>query len=387
MSGTLRICLTSMAPFLGGAEIALERMAKGLRERGHEILTVLGCRGETEDRIARSGICVEYAQMHLTDKWHVVRTLSSRFHLRSILRSFRPHIIHSNDLPTHQATSSAAMGLGVPKICHHRYPFGSHVFRWLNKYGCDCHVFVSHALRGDMAEAMRPIPDDRQAVIHDGLELPPSTSPSERNSARGRLGLGLDRAVVLFAGQVIERKGVADLLRAWSLLDRAARARAELVIVGDDLKGNGQYRREMEQLASDLDCPARFVGFRKNVSEWLSAADIAVVPSHVEPLGNAVLEAMSHGLPVVATRVGGIPEMVADGETGILVAPHAADELGKVITRLVCDLEHARTLGVHGRRRCEGHFSLQSHVDNVENTYRQLLERQAAVLRTMQPVG
>jgi glycosyltransferase involved in cell wall biosynthesis len=128
------------------------------------------------------------------------------------------------------------------------------------------------------------------------------------------------------------------------------------------------------------------VGFQRNIAEWLGASDIAVVPSHIEPLGNAVLEAMSHGVPVVATRVGGIPEMVVDGETGILVEPHAPHQLAQGIARLLGDSVLTRALGVNGRRRCEGNFSLECHVENVEKTYRHVLERQPIAPRALQPV-
>ena len=88
-------------------------------------------------------------------------------------------------------------------------------------------------------------------------------------------------------------------------------------MIGDDLDGQGKYRLEMQQLAEKLGCPARFVGFQRNIPQWLMASDVAVVPSHAEPLGNATLEAMSYALPMIGCEVGGIPEMVLAGETGI----------------------------------------------------------------------
>jgi glycosyltransferase involved in cell wall biosynthesis len=149
--------------------------------------------------------------------------------------------------------------------------------------------------------------------------------------------------------------------------------RAELIIVGDDLEGQGQYRREMERLAAELQCGAKFKGFQRNVPEWLTAADLCVVPSHAEPLGNATLEAMAHARPVVGCRVGGIPEMVADGVTGILVPPHDPRNLAAAIDRLLGDVPLRERLGAAGRRRCEEQFSLQAHVDAVVDQYRTLL--------------
>jgi glycosyltransferase involved in cell wall biosynthesis len=206
-------------------------------------------------------------------------------------------------------------------------------------------------------------------VLYDGLPLPPEPAPADRRAARASLGLPQDRVLVVFTGQVIELKGVADLIRAWPLLPAAARERAELLIVGDDLAGRGSYRAEMERLASAENCPARFAGFQKNVPDWLRASDVAVVPSHVEPLGNATLEAMAHAVPVLGSTAGGIPEMVLDGETGLLVPPKSPTELASALAQLIGDAELRVRLGRAGRRRCEEVFGLDSHVRSVLSVY------------------
>jgi glycosyltransferase involved in cell wall biosynthesis len=125
----------------------------------------------------------------------------------------------------------------------------------------------------------------------------------------------------------------------------------------------------METLAGQLLCPCRFVGFRKDVGEWLLASDVAVVPSHVEPLGNATLEAMSFSLPVLGSTAGGIPEMVVPERTGLLVPPRSPGELAAALTCLLADAGLRQRLGAHGRRRCEEVFSLQAHVRAVLNEY------------------
>src|SRR5206468_2258265 len=107
----------------------------------------------------------------------------------------------------------------------------------------------------------------------------------------------------------------------------------------------GAYRGAMERLAGQLGCPVRFVGFQKNVGEWLLASDVAVVPSHVEPLGNATLEAMSYALPVIGGDVGGIPEMVLGGETGLLVPPQSPERLAEALARLIREPETRRQFG------------------------------------------
>jgi glycosyltransferase involved in cell wall biosynthesis len=368
----LKVCLASWAPFLGGAEVAAERLALGLRAEGHEVVLVLGARGAVMERMERVGLRCLHAPMPFTDKWHWWRYHRARTTLRRLLRQERPDVVHSNDLPTHQIFSDAARGLGVPRICHHRFPFPGAAIDWLNKFGAERHIFVSRALMEEMCGASERLRNSTRSVVHDGLCLPPRPTEEDRLRARARLGLPTGRVIVTFAGQIIERKGIADLIRAWTLLEPGPRAGAELIVLGDDLQGRGRYRIEMERLASQLDCPARFLGFQKEVDPWLLASDLAVVPSHVEPLGNVTLEAMSFALPVIGCAVGGIPEMIVPEQTGLLVPPRAPERLAAALARLIADRGVCLHLGLGGRRRCEERFSQEEHARSVLRVYDQV---------------
>ncbi len=377
-NGRLKVCLATMAPFLAGAEVAAERLAFGLREEGHEVLLLVGQDGEARERYEQVGLNPRVSPMYLTDKWHLWRYWRARRALRRLLQRERPDVIHSNDLPTHQMVSDAARGLGIPRVCHHRFPFPGLAIDWMLKFGAEHHLFIAQALMDEMTAESARLRASSRAVVFDGLPLPSIPSAEVRRRAREALGLPLDRLMVIIAGQVIERKGVADLIEAWALLPAECRARAELVIAGDDLLGHGEYRRAMEQLAAERGVPARFVGFQKNIGQWLTASDVATVPSHVEPMANANLEAMSYGLPLVSSRVGGIPEAVLDGETGLLVPPKSPAALAEALARLLTDEPLRLRLGQQGRRRCEEVFSLLAHTRGVVGQYRSVLERSCA---------
>ncbi len=369
----LRVCLVSWAPFLAGAEIAAERLALGLKQAGHEVLILLGHEGPTMDRMRAAGLRCEHQPIYFTDKWHWLRYRRARNALRRTLQRERPDIVHSNDLPTHQIVSDALRGTTIPEVCHHRWVFDGAAADWLNKFGAARHLFVSEFLMAQLGSVSERLRRSERSVVYDGLPLPPAPTDAERLHARQQLSVGADRIHVTIAGQVIERKGVADLLHAWSMLDRSLRERADLLVVGDDLEKQGAYRAAMEQLSTQLGCNARFAGFQRNVGTWLLATDIAVVPSHVEPLGNATLEAMSYALPVLGSTAGGIPEMIVDGQTGLLVPPRAPEKLSAALARLIADAELRRCLGTQGRQRCEIVFSLQAHTEAVLVQYRQVL--------------
>jgi glycosyltransferase involved in cell wall biosynthesis len=369
----LKVCVASWAPFVGGAEIAAERLAVGLRQAGHEAVVVLGTRGPVLERMERAGLRCLYSPMYFTDKWHWWRYRRARNALRRLFRAERPDVVHSNDLPTHQIVSDALRGTGIPEVCHHRWIFPGTAIDWLNKFGCPRHLFVSRALMEELCAVSPRLRAASRSVVYDGLPLPPEPTEDGRRESRGRLGLPTDKVAVTIAGQIIERKGVADLLHAWARLDAALRDRAVLLLVGDDVAGGGAYRREMEALAGRLGCPCRFVGFQKNVADWLLASDVAVVPSHAEPLGNATLEAMSYALPVLGCRVGGIPEMVAHEETGLLVPPRSPDDLAAGLARLIADAPLRQRLGRRGRERCAEVFSLEAHVRAALDQYGRVL--------------
>jgi glycosyltransferase involved in cell wall biosynthesis len=377
----LRICLASWAPFYAGAEVAAERLACGLEAACHEVLVVLGTDGETLRHMQSAGLRCEFVPLALTDKWHWWRYVEGRRQMVKLLRRFEPDVVHCNDLSTSQMVGQAARRMEAPRVCHHRFPFGGNAIDWLNKFGAERHVFVSRALRNDLCTSSNRLAHAPGAVVYDGLPLPPPTSESNRKAARERLELPRDKVLALFAGQIVQRKGVADLLHAWQLLTPNQRSRAELLIVGDDLQNSGQYRIEMQQLANQLGSPARFCGFQRNLPDWLSATDFAVVPSHVEPLGNATLEAMAHGLPVIGSRVGGIPEMIEHEETGLLISPHNPAQLAIAIGRLIDDSALRGRLGQHARDRCRERFSIAKHTEYMVDQYRLAIESSARCLK------
>jgi glycosyltransferase involved in cell wall biosynthesis len=359
-----------MAPFLGGAEVAAERLAVGLLEAGHEVFLLLGQEGVVLEHMRRAGLRCIVSPMYFTDKWHWLRYRRARNALKKILLRERPDVLHNNDLTTHQILSDAARGLEIPRICHHRFCYEQRFTQWLSKYGAEHHLFVSRALMDQVCSQEAHWSTKTRAVVYDGLPLPSAVASDAREIKRRELGLERGQLIVTFAGQVIERKGVKDLLHAWALLEPRLRRQAELVIVGDDLDGRGKYRIEMEKLSISLALQARFIGFSQNVGDWLLASDVAVVPSHLEPLGNATLEAMSWALPVIGCAVGGIPEMIVPEETGLLVPPRNPEELSAALTRLLRDGGARTEFGLGGRQRCERLFGLQAHVKAIVVEYR-----------------
>src|SRR5262249_40707483 len=192
----------------------------------------------------------------------------------------------------------------------------------------------------------------------------------EQREARRSLGLPTDRMVVALTGQIAEVKGIWDFVEAARVLASRG-APAFFAVLGDDLKNGGMLRKAMEERVAALGLTERFklLGFRKNAPELVQAFDIIAVPSHVEPLGNATLEAMAAGRPVIGSRVGGIPEMVVDGETGTLVPPSSPAALAAAIERVVSDVGLRAAMSHNARTRATKHFGFAVHGARLQAHY------------------
>jgi glycosyltransferase involved in cell wall biosynthesis len=204
-------------------------------------------------------------------------------------------------------------------------------------------------------------------VIYYGVEIP-SLSPDTREKARLELGLPPDALVCGAVSRLDALKGIDDLILAFAQVE-ATRA-AYLVIVGE-----GPERQRLEKIVQDIGVSDRIIwaGYRAGVPHLLPAFDIFVQPSMHEGLPNTVLEAMAAGLPVIATGVGGTPELVVNGKTGLLVPPANPAALADAITALSENPVARGSMGWAGRQRVQQHFTIEEMVQKTEQLYEDLL--------------
>ena len=218
------------------------------------------------------------------------------------------------------------------------------------------------------------VPPRLLAVVPNGIDPPPATT---RAQALDRLGLGrITGPIVGCVGGLARHKGQSVLIQALARLS-GDRPLPTLVLVGD-----GPERPRLESEAAALQGRIRtvFAGERPDARALLPAFDLLVVPStEREGFGLAALEGMDAGLPVVASRLGGLPEVVEDGRTGLLVPPGDARALAGAMERLLANPQERRALGEEGQRRVESRFRAALMARRVENVYEEVLrERRAA---------
>jgi glycosyltransferase involved in cell wall biosynthesis len=274
--------------------------------------------------------------------------------VRSV-RRLRPELVH-----THLVHADVYGALAAPKLVstkHNDDPFRTGAFRFVERAlaaRASRIVAITEALARFQVERVG-IPARKLVTIHYGLDaLPEAWGENPPDD------LPEDAVVVLAVCRLERQKGVDVAVRAVARL-REREPRAHLVVLGE-----GAERSRLENLARDFDLPAYLPGRVPDVAAWLQRASVLVHPVRWEGFGLAVLEAMLAGLPVAASRVSSLPELVADGETGLLVAPDDPEALAVGLARALADAE---ALGAAGLRRAQERFSVARMAEATLDVY------------------
>jgi L-malate glycosyltransferase len=283
---------------------------------------------------------------------------------RDLIRRHDIRVLHSNSAGPCQWLAPVARNMRLPLLVHlhigylrrSRYVFLLHQASLV--VGVSRQVVESFLDDGMSAE--------KTEVIYNGIDFSRLRPKADAALRRG-LGIPQDATIVATIGSLIRRKGQDILLRAFSLLD-AARKR-HLLIVGD-----GPERANLERLAAELGTAERvaFLGYSNDIGSICSASEILALASRMDSFGLVLAEAGYFGLPVVATAVGGIPEVVEDGVTGLLVPPEDPEALAAALARLIDDRDYRVQLGRAGKERVEARFSVERMAENFHEAYERL---------------
>jgi glycosyltransferase involved in cell wall biosynthesis len=216
----------------------------------------------------------------------------------------------------------------------------------------------------------------RIAVIPNGVDLNRFDAAPEPVRLRRELGLPDDTPLVAVVSRLTRLKGLEHFLEAAAMIGRRAPA-ARFLVVGETSPMDRSYLGELEQCAQRLGVADRviFTGLRTDVPTLLASVNVSVMPSLNEALSNVLLESMAAGAPTVATRVGGTPEALLDGVTGVLVSPADSSALADAIVRLLDNAAMAAQLGRAARMRIADTFSVKRMVRATEDVYLELLDR------------
>ncbi len=360
-------CIEAFWPHIGGAEVLASRFLPAMQDRGHDFLVVTSHIGSHQpDESMYHGIPVHRFSFHrvLADR-DMGRLVAVRERLASIRRDFRPHLVHMNSLSAdaffHLRTMSAFPAPLVVTV--HGLPLvslsGGNNLVTSTMQAANWVACVSKAVRGEVCRLV-PGLASRSSVIYNGLQMP-SLLPAT---------LCFDKPRLLCLGRFFPHKGFDLALAAFAgVLQRFPDA--ALVLAGD-----GPARFDLEQAASELgvEGAVEFVGAvpPEQVPEILNTATLVVMPSRREPFGLVALQAAQMARPVVAARVGGLPEVVVHDVTGLLVEPEHSAALTEAICFLLEHPGRAVAMGRAARRRARQNFAWTSLVDAYDAVYQRI---------------
>jgi len=347
----------------GGARQALYLM-QGLRIRG--IGTLLACRPDSAIAAAAREQGLEVHPLPMGGDADVVFP----FRLAALLRRLQPDILHVHSRRGADTLGGlAARAAAIPAVLSRRVDSPSRPVIGRLKYRNYRRVIaISAAIQRQLQQAGL----DRALLrrVYSGVDLDDCLPQWSRRQLLAAFALPDDARVVACIAQLIPRKGHAGLLAAWARV-AAACPQARLLVFGE---GPLEGRLRAQVTAAGLDAVVRFCGFRPDLLEFLGRVDLVMHAASREGLGLGLLQAQAAGVPVVACRAGGVPEVIDDGMTGILVEPDKPDRLADAAVDLLQNNERRAQWGAAAQRRMAAMFGVEAMVDGNLAVYRELID-------------
>jgi glycosyltransferase involved in cell wall biosynthesis len=359
----------------------------------------LGPEGSLEPECEAAGVRLIQVP-HLVREIAPLHDLRALRYLKKVIRMELPHIVHTHTSKAGILGRIAARSCRVPVVIH--TPHG-HVFHsYENRFKTEAFIRTERwcAARAERLVALtenekrehlqlRIGAPEQWSVVHSGIDFGPFVrAPEHREAVRAELGIPSDAPLIGTVGRLVPIKGQQYLVEAYA---RLARRRPDLHLV---LVGDGELHRRLVDQARSLNVPVidhtagrqkpgspgvHFTGLRRDVFRLMSAMDIFALPSLNEGMGRVLAEAMAVGLPCVASRVSGTPDVVEEGVTGLLVTPRDSAALETALEKLLADRNRAFEMGRRGRERALGLFSVERMTQMLENLYRDELARKGIV--------
>jgi glycosyltransferase involved in cell wall biosynthesis len=373
---------------VGGPSLHVILLSAGLRPLGYDTRLVVGRESPREGNMlglaaSKNVICERMAG--LGREIAPLQDLRALVGLTRLMRRWRPAIVHTHTAKAGLLGRVAARAAGVPIVVHTYHghvlrgyfsPAKTALFRWLEtRLAGMAHalVAVSESVKQDLV-ALGIARPEKIRVIPLGLELAPLAGELPRGVLRREAGIADDAPLVGMVGRLVPIKDVPTFLRAACLV-RAERPEARFALVGD-----GEERPALERLARELGLgdAVAFLGWRHDLAPVYGDLDLVVNSSRNEGTPVALIEALAAARPVVATRVGGTPDLLGEGERGRLVAAGDPEALARAILETLSGAEAARRRALAGRDHVLAHHSSQRLVRDVDALYRELWTRKAA---------
>jgi glycosyltransferase involved in cell wall biosynthesis len=380
MKPKIKILFIITSSGIGGAEKILYYTATGLNYNKYDVsVCSLKKNGEIAGDLEKQGI--EVCCLHMGGRERFLGWLSS---IITLIRLFpyliriRPTIIHSFLFRANILARIAGYLTGVPIVISSVRVMGGekkyfHYVEMITSFMVDHYVAVSESVKRYIIDKSK-ISAEKISVIYNGVNIKSQDDLHEQNPKMPFKIEDEDR-ILMTVGRLHEQKGHCYLIQAVSKV-RKEFPKVKLLVTGE-----GEEENNLKKLVKSLDLTNKviFAGLSSDIEGILPIAELFILPSLWEGLPNVLLEAMAAGKPVVATKVGGIPEIVVHGETGILVPPRDTDALAIAIIDLLQNKLKAKNMGEAGRIRAGKRFSIYKMIEKTENLYQELLKEKQLI--------
>ncbi len=367
-------CIDSMS-VSGGSELNAVRTAELLVQNGHYVVVVTFSEQRTGmyARYRRAGIDVHGFPVGSLIGVNAARQIKR---LGDFFRSQQLDVVHTHDCYSNFLMTIAGYLAGIPVVASKRwteYALVRHYLTDFVAFRLANAVLANSAAVGDSVQRHARIGRSRITVLPNFVDAEVFTHKEDRTHWRREFGLGDDSLVFCIVARLRSEKNHSVLVDAFVPV-ALAYPNARLLVVGDGPEAAALQRRVAE---NGISSRVVFAGHLARAWRAFVAADVAMLPSRHEGFPNAVVEAMAVGIPVVASAVGGIPDAVDDGRTGLLVAANDTEALTNSMMRIASDADFRRTAGMLGHEKASRLYRADPIVDRLVGLYRRLVEEVA----------
>ena len=374
----MRVCHVAMGDLWAGAEVQLLSLMRYLaRLPEFECSVILFNEGRLAEELRKLPVSLTVISEQTFSPMGIA------YRLAKALRKIRPDVVHTHKYKDSFIGTLVARSLGIPYVVRivHGLP---EPFMGLRNAKMVAYTAADRLMTGWFVDRVVAVSSDiekvligmygsnRVSCIHNGIDLEAVRVTTSREAFRRKWQIPEDAVVIGTVGRLVPVKGHAILLDATRIL-QASIGNVALVLVGD-----GPLRKDLEANAKrlGLEKSVIFAGQQDQSYDFMNMMDVFVLPSLHEGIPMVVLEALALQRPVVATRVGGIPEVIEHGQTGFLAEPSDASSLARLLQRLVEDLPMAVSIGKAGRTRVEEKFTARTMAGKTAELYEQVLSKE-----------
>jgi len=359
----------------GGGQLSFLSILERIDKTYLKPVVVLPYEGNLSKKTREMGIETQIIPFGSIKNTNIVINLFSVIRFYLLIKKKKINLIHINALRPMFYVGFAARIAGIPVVWHAR---DLRAVAWTDRLLSNfaAHIIAISKIVSDRFPWYKDKPG-RLSIIYNGIEIDKLSPKSKDSRILNEFGIDRDATVVGLIGHLESRKGHAVFLQAASkvLLEFP---KTKFLIVGKDHTENKRNQLELESLVNKINIKDNviFAGSRQDIVEVISIMDLFVCPFKDEAFGRVVIEAMAMAKPVIGYRSGALPELIKNGETGLLVDPDRADLLADAIIDLLEHKDRAAKFGAAGRKIAEERFNVKTTVDRIEDVYLQILHKQ-----------